>query len=94
MENWLIEKRKKKLTTKDGLEIKIQYYDEISFTIDESIKIKTIQEENAELNKSKVSINLDIRIFDLNYLPKFTYQSCSFLEASFASIKGLWKEEL
>jgi len=52
------------LTTKEGLEIKIQYDDVISFTKDESIKIKTIQEENAELNNSKVSINLDMRIFD------------------------------
>lgn len=66
------------LITKEGLEIKIQYDDVISFTQDESIKIKTLKEENAELNNSKFSINLDMRIFDLNYFPKFTYKTCSF----------------
>jgi len=41
------------LKTKEGIEIKIQYDDIISFVKDESNKIKIIQEENKELNNSK-----------------------------------------
>ena len=66
------------LKTKEGIEIKIQYDDIISFVKDESNKIKIIQEENKELNNSKYWINLDMRIFDLYYLPKFMYRTCSF----------------
>jgi hypothetical protein len=66
------------LSTKQGVEIKIHYDDVISFTKDQLIKVKTILEENTELNNSKSLINLDMRIFDLYYFPKFKYKSCSF----------------
>jgi len=48
------------LKTKDNIEIKINYDDVISFTKDESSKLKKIQEENSDLNKSKIS-QLNIR---------------------------------
>ena len=67
------------LKTKEGLEMKIKYDDVISFTQNESIKITTLKEEDAELNNSKFSIKLDMRIFDLYYFPKCTFKSCSFL---------------
>lgn len=46
------------LKTKEGLEIKIHFDDVISFIKDESVKIKTIQEENAELNNSNFSVKI------------------------------------
>lgn len=69
------------IKTNDGVEIKIKYADIISFIKDESIKIKSLQEENTKLSNSKIKIYLDMRIFELFYFPKFSYKTCSLFGA-------------
>lgn len=66
------------LNTTEGIEIKIHFDNVLSFTKVESNNIKAIRDENKELNNSKISFNLDMRIFDLYYFPKFSYKSCRF----------------
>ncbi len=55
------------ITTKEGFEIKILFDDIISFIKDESDKIKKNQEENAELNNCKISLNL-VRYEDIRFI--------------------------